>query len=269
MKIILNKNKLLKFIHNDRNLGFVPTMGAIHQGHISLIKKSISQCKKTIVSIFINKPQFNKIDDYNRYPRNLKKDIKILKMLKVDYLYLPTSNEIYPFGTNNKIKVNSFERKLCGKFRPGHFKSIADVVDRFLKIIKPNKVYFGKKDFQQLIIIKDFVMKNHPKIKVIGCKTIREKNGIAHSSRNLLLSTNEKKIAARVYKFLLNKKKLISRRIISSNFIKKKIYNLGVNKIDYIEILDINKILHPYKKKIEYKIFIAYYLGKTRLIDNF
>ena len=103
----------------------------------------------------------------------------------------------------------------------------------------------------------------------VHAEVTSEKNGIAHSSRNLLLSTNEKKIAARVYKFLLNKKKLISRRIISSNFIKKKIYNLGVNKIDYIEILDINKILHPYKKKIEYKIFIAYYLGKTRLIDNF
>ena len=136
MKIILHKNKLKRFIYSEKNLGFVPTMGAIHIGHVSLIKKSILQCNKTIVSIFVNKPQFNKKIDFQKYPRVLKKDISILKSLKIDCLYLPKHKDIYTNGYNKKIKINRFKNKLCGKFRPNHFESIADVVDRFLKIIR-------------------------------------------------------------------------------------------------------------------------------------
>ena len=207
MKIILSKNKLKKLIHNQKNLGFVPTMGAIHKGHISLVKKCFSQCSKTIVSIFVNKPQFNRKSDFEKYPRILKNDIPILNKLKVNYLFLPKLKEIYPNGKNKKIKINSFSKKLCGKFRPGHFEAVADVIDRFIKIIRPKKIYFGEKDMQQLKIIEDFVNKNHKKVKVVGCKTIREKNGLACSSRNLLLSTDEKIIASSIYKFLVKEKK--------------------------------------------------------------
>jgi len=202
MKTISNKSKLIKFTHYEKNLGLVPTMGAIHQGHISLIEKCISQCEKTIVSIFINKPQFNKKSDFQKYPRLLKKDISILKKFKVDYLYLPSVNQIYPNGSNKNIKISSFRKKLCGKFRPGHFEAVVDVIDRFIKIIKPKNIYFGEKDMQQLKIIEDFIKKNNYKIKVIGCKTIREKNGIACSSRNFLLSSNEKIIASKIYKLM-------------------------------------------------------------------
>jgi len=119
----------------------VPTMGAIHLGHISLVKKCLYQCDKTIVTIFVNKAQFNRKSDFQKYPRVLKKDITILKKLKVDILYLPSANQIYPDGRNKNIKISSFRKKLCGKFRPGHFQAVADVIDRFIKIIKPKKIY--------------------------------------------------------------------------------------------------------------------------------
>ena len=157
---------------------------------------------------------------------------------------------------------------MCGKSRPGHFKAVVDVVERFIKIINPNRIYFGKKDMQQFILIKKYVKKKYPNIKIIACRTIREKNGIAYSSRNQLLSINEKKIASKIFKILSKKKSLIFKNKISFNYIKKYMKNLGIKKIDYIKLLDMNKIIKPYKKKPFKKIFIAYYIGKTRLIDN-
>ena len=268
MKIILSKKKLIQILKKEKDLGFVPTMGAIHKAHVYIIKKSVSLCKKTIVTIFVNKPQFNEITDYKKYPRNFKKDISILRKYNVDYLYLPTMKQIYPFGYNKKIKISSFSKKLCGKSRPGHFESVVDVIDRFIKIINPNKIFLGEKDMQQLKIIEEFINKNQIKTKVVACKTIREKNGVACSSRNFLLSTNDFIIASRVYKLLYKSKKLL---IMKKNILKKiknKIFQFGVKKIDYIELIDINKQTRPFKKNKKYKLFVAYYLGSTRLIDN-
>ena len=268
MKIILHKNKLIKFILNEKNLGFVPTMGSIHKGHISLIRRSMKECSKTVVSIYVNKPQFNRKSDFKKYPRNINKDINKLKKVKVDILFLPKTNQIYPNGKNKNIKINSFKKKLCGKNRPGHFEAVADVIDRFIKIISPKKIYFGEKDMQQLKIIEHFLKKNHPKTKVVSCKNIREKNGMACSSRNILLSKIEKKIASEVYNFLNKSKSLLIKKKINIRKINEKIYKIGVNKIDYIKLLDANKLIKPYKRKKKYKIFVAYYLNSTRLIDN-
>ena len=268
MKIILSKKKLIQILKKEKDLGFVPTMGAIHKAHIYIIKKSISLCKKTIVTIFVNKPQFNETTDYKKYPRNIKKDISILRKSKVDYLYLPTTKQIYPSGPNRNIKISSFGKRLCGKFRPGHFKAVVDVIDRFIKIINPNKIFLGEKDMQQLKIIEEFINKNQIKTKVIRCKTIREKNGVACSSRNFLLSKNDFIIASKVYELLYKSKKLL---IMKKNILKKvknKIFQFGVKKIDYIELIDINKQTRPFKKNKKYKLFVAYYLGSTRLIDN-
>ena len=268
MKIIKSKKQLAKFVLKQKNLGFVPTMGAIHIGHISLIKKSISQSTKTIVTIFVNKPQFNRKNDFLKYPRMLNKDISILSRLKVDYLYLPSKNQIYPNGPSRNIKINAFEKKLCGRYRPGHFKAVVDVIDRFIKIIRPKKIYLGEKDMQQLKLIEHFVIKNYSNIKVVGCKTIREKNGIAYSSRNFLLSLNEKKIASRIYKYLKNIKRKLIKKQINLRTVKKNVYNLGVKKIDYIQILDINKIISNHKKNKKFRIFVAYYFRSIRIIDN-
>ena len=268
MKIFFNRNKLIKFIKSEKNLGFVPTMGSIHKGHVSLINKSISQCDKTIVSIFINKQQFNRKIDYKKYPRSIKKDISLLKKLKVDFLFMPSNSDIYPRGPNKKIIVSSLEKRLCGKSRPGHFKAVADVIERFILIINPKKIYLGEKDMQQLKILEHFVKKNYEKIKIVGCKTVREKNGIAYSSRNFLLSSKEKKVASNVYKLLISKKKYLIKKKTTLNKIKKNLLKLGVRKIDYIKLLDINSLIKPYGIIKKYKIFIAYYLRTTRLIDN-
>lgn len=268
MKIILSKKKIIQILKGQKNLGFVPTMGAIHKAHIYIIKKSTSLCNKTIVTIFINKPQFNKIADYKKYPRDLKKDISILRKNKVDYLYLPTNKQIYPSGSSKKIKISLFSKKLCGIFRPGHFEAVVDVIDRFIKIINPNKIFLGEKDMQQLKIIEEFIKQNQIKTKVIGCKTVRETNGVACSSRNILLSQNDIGIASSIYKLLCKNKKLLIKNKNILKKVKNKILQFGVKKVDYIKLININKQTKPFKKNNKYRLFIAYYIGSTRLIDN-
>jgi len=269
MKIFFNKKRLIKEIQNTKDLGFVPTMGSIHRGHLSLIKKSKKLSSKTIVSIFVNKPQFNNKNDFKKYPRSIKKDINLLKKIKINYLYLPSAKEIYPHGRSKKIKISKWKKILCGKNRKGHFESVVDVVDRFIKIIKPDKIYFGEKDFQQFAIIREFIIRNNIKTKPIICPTIREKNGIAFSSRNFLLKKKEKIIASSVFKIIKKNKS----KIIKNTFYIKKIKNIlmsmGIKKIDYLEVLDIRKILNEKTKKKKFKIFLAYYIKKVRLIDNF
>jgi len=268
MKIILNKRDLQKYIKNQKNLGFIPTMGAIHIGHLSLVKKSKSLCSKTIVSIFVNKPQFDKKNDFKKYPKNLNRDISMLKKAKVDFLYIPNNKQIYPTGPNKKIKITTFSKKLCGKFRPGHFKAVVDVVNRLNNLIRPKKIFLGKKDFQQIKIIEWFFKKNKINTKIVECKTIRESSGIPLSSRNFLLTLNEKKIASLVYKIIYKLKVKIIKKQILIKEIKKIINKAGVSKIDYIKALDINNLIMSSGKKKSYRIFVAYYLGSTRLIDN-
>ena len=272
MKIISNKSKLVKFVNNGKNLGFVPTMGAIHLGHISMIRKCISQSDKTIVSIFVNKPQFNKQIDFQQYPRVLKKDISILKNLKIDCLYLPKKIQIYPNGVNKNITISSFKKKLCGKFRTGHFEAVADVIDRFIKIIKPKKIYFGEKDMQQLKIMEHFINKNHYKTKVVKCKTIREKDGLAMSSRNERLSANSRKSAIFIYKTLLEAKEQYKTKNASEveQWVTNQFLKNNVFKLEYVSIADA-KTLKPAVNKLknqECRIFIAAFIDKIRLIDN-
>ena len=157
MKILLNKNDLNEALYGVSNLGFVPTMGSLHLGHISLIKYSKKKCKKTIVSIFVNPSQFNNKNDYAKYPRNIKKDLLILKKAKVDFVFLPNKNDIYNF--KRKIKINKKDMILCAKYRKGHFEGVIDVMDRFTKMIKPKKIFMGEKDFQQLYLVKNYLKK--------------------------------------------------------------------------------------------------------------
>ena len=174
MKILLNNNDLNEALYNVSNLGFVPTMGGLHQGHISLIKRSLKECNKTIVSIFVNPTQFNNKNDFKKYPRNNKKDLKILKKLNIDFIYLPSVKDIYSSKRLSKIKINKKDQILCAKFRKGHFEGVIDVMDRFTTIIKPKKIFMGEKDFQQLYLVKKFFKKNHQS-KIVTCKTIRNK----------------------------------------------------------------------------------------------
>ena len=269
MKLFTNKKKLQLEIKDINNISFVPTMGALHKGHESLIKKSIRESGKTVVSIFLNPKQFDNKIDLKSYPRNHKKDIKILKRLKVNYLYKPDYTDIYKFKTENKIFLDKFSKRLCGQYRRGHFKGVIDVVNRLLEIIKPNKILLGKKDFQQLILIKKHIKKNKINTKVLSCKTVRDKNFIAYSSRLKKLKDYEKTNLIKTIKFLKIYKKNLNLKKVNYNFfqIKNKLLSLGAKKVDYIEILDLKTLKKP--KKNKFNLFFAFYIGKVRFIDNF
>ena len=270
MKVLLNNTSLFKALRPFNDIGFVPTMGGIHEGHLSLISKSNKICKKTIVSIFINPKQFNNKKDLKSYPRNLKKDLKILKKSKkVDFVYLPKFNDIYKDKNKPKIKLLKKEKILCAKFRKGHFEGVLDVMNGLTKIVKPQRIFMGEKDFQQLFLVKKRLEQIY-KTKVIPCKTIRDRNSVALSSRNLLLNKSNLNIAAKIYKKLVSIKKKIKNKKNISSFLelqKKELKNNYKIKIDYLELRNINnlKISNTTKNS---KLFIAYYLNNVRLIDN-
>lgn len=270
MKIFKDKHTLQKEILKTKGTSFVPTMGGLHKGHISLIKQSKKSKFKTLVSIYINPKQFNKKSDFKSYPRNTKKDVKLLKKLKIDYLYIPTFKDIYGFRTKNKVFLDKSSKKLCGKFRKGHFEGVLNVVNRFIEIIKPRYIFLGKKDYQQLYLIKKHIEKKKIKSKIIECKTIRENNGIACSSRNFNLNKNQMKIASNIFNYLSNLKKKIKKNynLFKVDKIKKDLINLGADKIDYIENYNIKSFKKIKKSKQKFNLFFAYYIKKTRLIDN-
>ena len=270
MKIFKNKLILQKEISKDNCLSFVPTMGGLHKGHLSLIKKAKRYKCKICVSIFVNPTQFNKRNDFKNYPRSLKSDIKELKKLKVNYLYLPTYEDIYSFKTKRKIYIDKFSKQLCGKYRKGHFKGVLNVINRFLEIINPKYIFLGNKDLQQQILIDSHIKKNNINTKVIKCKTIREKNGVACSTRNLNLTNRELTMASNIYKYLLKLNKRIKKnyKLFKINVIRKDLISLGATKIDYIENLNIKYFGDNRKLKNKFKLFFAYYINEIRLIDN-
>ncbi len=270
MKILISNNDLNEALYDVSNLGFVPTMGGLHKGHISLIKKSLKECKKTIVSIFVNPTQFNNKNDFRNYPRNKNEDLSILKRLKINFLYVPKVKDVYYLKRKSSIKLKKKDKILCAKFRIGHFEGVIDVMERLTKIIKPQKVYLGEKDFQQLFLVNKYMPKQY-NMKIISCKTIRDNNKLAFSSRNKLLNRIELAQAKSISKeiFLFKKKLSKSRNIkklISDK--KKDLVNSFNIKLDYLELR--NKFNLKLSNKVKNsKLFIAYYINKVRLIDNF
>ncbi len=270
MKILLNKSDLNEAIKGISNLGFVPTMGALHKGHFSLIKKSKKVCKKTIVSIFVNPTQFNNKKDFIKYPRNLKKDLINLSKLKVNYVFIPKKKIIYETKRKKRLSIKNKEKILCAKFRKGHFEGVIDVMDRLTNLIKPKKIFMGKKDYQQIIFVKKFVEKKY-NCKIIPCETVRDKNGMALSSRNLLLSKNNLNKAGNIAKEIINLKSLLKKKKNKKIFLEKKkgqIENFFKIKFEYLELRN-QKNLKISNTSKQSKIFISYYLNKVRLIDNF
>ena len=270
MKILLNNIDLNEALFGNSYIGFVPTMGSLHEGHISLIKKSLKLSNKTIVSIFVNPKQFNDKKDYKKYPRNIKKDLKILKKLKVDFVYLPKIKDIYKSKNKIKIKINKQDKILCAKYRKGHFEGVIEVMTRLTEIINPSKIFMGEKDFQQLLLVKRYIEKNF-KSKIISCKTIRDKNKLALSSRNILLNKKNLEKAGEVARNLAIFKKQLSKNKNLKNLILMKKNELKMKydiKIDYLELRN-TKNLRLTNKIKNAKIFIAYYIDNVRLIDNY
>jgi len=270
MKILLNNTSLFKSLRPFNDLGFVPTMGGIHKGHLALINKSNKLCKKTIVSIFVNPKQFNSKKDLRSYPRNIKKDLNILKKSKkVDFVYLPKFNDIYKDKKKSKVRLLKKDKILCAKFRKGHFEGVLDVMNILTKNINPQKIFMGEKDFQQLYLVKKTLERTF-KTKVIPCKTIRDKNNVALSSRNLLLKKPNLVIAAKIYEKLASIKKYIKNKKNIRSFLnlkKKELENNYKIKIDYLELRNIKNLEISSTNKNS-RLFIAYYLNNVRLIDN-
>jgi len=271
MKILLNNQMLYKAIGSLNSVGFVPTMGGIHKGHISLINKSKKVCKKTLVSIFINPKQFNNKNDFKNYPSNINNDLFLLKKTKkVDFVYIPEFNEIYKSKRKSEIILKKKDKILCAKFRKGHFEGVLNVMDRLTKLIKPNKIFMGKKDYQQLYLVKRLIEKKY-KTRIIACNTIRAENKYALSSRNFLLKNVKLDKAGKIAKLLINfKKNLVKKENIQKILSSKKLeieknYNV---KVEYLEARKEKDLLITNNIK-KSRIFIAYYLDKVRLIDNF
>jgi pantoate--beta-alanine ligase len=271
MKIILNNSILRKTLGPFNDIGFVPTMGGIHEGHVSLIEKSIKFNKKTIVSIFVNPKQFNDIKDFKSYPSNIKNDLAILKKIKkLDYIYIPKFKDIYENKEKSYIKIKKKDKILCAKYRKGHFEGVLDVMSRLTKLIKPKKIFMGKKDFQQFFLVKKFIEKKF-NTKVIGCKTIRNKNKLALSSRNFLLNKQELEDVEKISKTFYKLKNKIKKCKNINSFLRKskkdleKFFNI---KIEYLENRNTKNltISHRYQGS---KVFLSYYYKNIRLIDNF
>jgi len=227
-------------------LGFVPTMGALHKGHASLVEKSVSENKKTAVSIFVNPTQFNDPNDLKKYPKTFEQDFKMLSDLKVDYLFFPEYEEVYSDNFTYQVHENSLSKILCGAYRAGHFDGVLTVVLKLLSIIKAGKAYFGEKDYQQYLLIKKMASAFFLPVEIVPCPTVRDADGLALSSRNLLLTSDERKFALNFPKLLKANK--------SCDEIKSELEQLGF-KVDYIE--------DYYGRR-----FGAVYVGKVRLIDN-
>ena len=270
MKILIKNKDINEALKKVSNLGFVPTMGCLHKGHEYLIKQSKKKCNQTLVSIFINPTQFNNKKDYLSYPKNLKKDLNILKKLKVNYVYIPNKKDIYSSKRKGAIVLKKENRVLCAKFRKGHFEGVIDVMDRLTSIIKPNKIFMGEKDYQQLMLVKKFIEKKY-KTKIVSCKTIRNKDKLALSSRNQLLNKQDLNKASKIAQELFHFKRFLKKKKKTRTLLQKKIKLLEKNfnvKIDYLEIRKKNNLKSSSNIKNS-KIFIAYFINKVRLIDNF
>jgi len=271
MKVILNNSILRKTLGPFNDIGFVPTMGGIHEGHISLIKKSIKSSKKTVVSIFVNPKQFNDIEDFKSYPSNIKNDLTILKKIKkLDFIYIPKFKDIYENKKKSNIRIKKKDKILCAKYRKGHFEGVLDVMNKLTTLVKPKKIFMGKKDFQQLYLVRNFIEKKF-NTKIIGCKTIRNKNKLALSSRILLLNKQELKEVEKISKSFFNLKNKIKNINNINHFLQKskkdieKFFNI---KIEYLENRN-TKNLNISNKYQGSKIFLSYYYKNIRLIDNF
>lgn len=259
-------------VNQKQTVGFIPTMGALHHGHLSLVDLSTKNCKKTIVSIFINPAQFAESEDFDSYPKTIDKDLQLLKIKNVDAVFLPEKEQLY----NGKSKDYFFESplsyKLEGKSRPHFFKGVTTIVHKLFNIISPTHAFFGQKDAQQLLIVSLMIKKKHPSIQLIRGATVRDSNGLALSSRNNYLSKKNKLLASNVYAGLMQIKKSIDGGNENTKDLKKIFIDFissfpGLS-IDYISIADIKTLEEV--NKVEQKILIstAIFLGRVRLIDN-
>ncbi|WP_265443648.1 pantoate--beta-alanine ligase [Acetivibrio straminisolvens] len=255
-----------------RTIGFVPTMGYLHEGHLSLVNMSLQNNDYTIMSIFVNPTQFGPNEDFDRYPRDMERDLKLAESAGVDVVFAPSVKEMYPDGYNTYVNVEGITEVLCGKSRPGHFRGVTTIVAKLFNIVEPHRAYFGQKDAQQVAVIKKMVRDLNMNIEIITCPIVREEDGLAMSSRNVYLSPEERKSALILSKSLMESEELIKKGETSGEKIKKYIIDrIQTEKnavIDYVEAVNADTLENIDEIKGRVLIALAVRFGNTRLIDN-
>ena len=271
-KILDTKNYIQQLKESGKTIGFVPTMGALHEGHLQLMRRAKEENDILVVSIFVNPIQFNNPEDLKKYPRDLDKDSKLLRSVGCDLLFSPTTNEMYPKEVTKKYDFGTLETVMEGASRPGHFNGVGVVVSKLFDICIPNKAYFGEKDFQQLAIIKKLVENESIPVEIVACKIVREVDGLAMSSRNARLSNDDRSSAPYIFEVLNMAKE--SKELLCPNILKQYVLNQFSDRkefdVEYFELAD-DVNLQPVKSwdsKQGTIGFIAVNLGNVRLIDN-
>lgn len=259
-------------VSGGQTIGFVPTMGALHQGHAALVRRSVAQCDVTVVSVFVNPTQFNDAADLDRYPRTFESDKALLEQLNVDVMFFPSVEEMYPDGRNfrSSFELDGLDELMEGPNRPGHFNGVVQVVLRLFELVNPDRAYFGEKDFQQLAIIQHMVRKLALPIDVVGCETVREPDGLAMSSRNVRLSSNGRRIAPLIHGTLIQLRSDMAKvgLIDARQRAVARIQSEPALELEYLELVD-SKTLQPATDQSEHiQACIAAWLDEVRLIDN-
>jgi pantoate--beta-alanine ligase len=263
------KEVLSRMRNNGKTIGLVPTMGALHEGHISLIKKAKSENQVVVVSIFVNPLQFNNPNDLEKYPRDLEKDLLLIESI-TDIVFAPSAQEIFPTKPTEKYNFGELETMMEGKSRPGHFNGVAIIVKRLFEYVQPNRAYFGEKDFQQLAIINQLVKELKESVTIVSCPVVRESTGLAMSSRNQLLSFAKRNIASKVY-IAINKSKALNTPSVKkiNDFVFAEVKKLEPITIDYFTLIN-DATLQPVESLDDAKgvvACVAFTIGEVRLID--
>ena len=278
MRLVKSPRQLNQIIEllkkKKKRIGFVPTMGYLHEGHLSLVRFSKKETDVTVVSIFVNPTQFGSHEDFKQYPRNLKRDLKLLRLEKVDLVFTPSASAIYPKGFNAFLNPGPLARTLCGSLRPGHFRGVVTVVKRLFDIVLPDVAYFGAKDYQQARIIQDMVKRLHLSIRISVCPIVREKDGLAMSSRNAYLTPEERFRARAIPRALECAKKLLSsnrREPFGPRTVERNVtlfLRPYVDQIDYVSLVDAKSLRRAKRLHGKLLLAVACFVGRTRLIDN-
>ena len=261
-----------EYRRSGKMIGLVPTMGYLHEGHLSLMRDLRDQCQLLVVSIFVNPTQFGANEDLSTYPRDFDRDEQLCRDEKVDVIFYPSGLEMYPPDYHTFIQVDQLSDVMCGRTRPGHFRGVATIVAKLFKIIDPQLAIFGQKDFQQVVIIRQMVKDLNFRVKILTAPIVREADGLAMSSRNKYLTATERKHAPKIYQSLRQAEKLFLRGILEPDEIVEKMTAL-LNKIpqvriDYISLVDPETLIPVEKIQGKVLVALAVYLGSTRLIDN-
>jgi len=266
------REQIKKVKKKGLSIGFVPTMGYLHDGHLELIRRCRLENDYSVVSIFVNPIQFGSGEDFERYPRDEASDLKKLEEAGVDAAFIPPVEEMYPEPLLTYVEVERLSEPMCGRFRPGHFRGVATVVAKLFNIVQPDRAYFGKKDYQQLKVIEKMVRDLNFPVEIVPVDTVREEDGLAMSSRNVYLSSDERKVAAKIYRALLKGKEAFlngeRRARVLEELVKGELDNESLFKVQYVEVRDAETLDEIDEINRPAVLAVAVYVGSARLIDN-